>query len=411
VLVRWRGDIPTPQIAAFLHRSALLTTMHSRVPFAALALAFAAACGPSQPGGAPSPRDPRDPRTAAQLDSMRRNTVIENARPDAPARAGVLVVANQQGANATILDAGTLRTIATVPVGIGPHETAVSPDGRWAVVTNYGTSDAQGNTLSVIDLAAPTPVVTRTIDLGEYHRPHGAAFFGRSGKLVVTSETAQRLVIVDFPSGRVDTALATNARGSHMVTVRRDGRRAWTANIQDGNVTEFDLDARRTLRTFPAAPMDEGIAVTPNGSDLWVGSNEGKTVTVIDAGRGQVVQTLEGFGFPYRIGISRNGRIAVVNDPVTNRVWLFDAPSRRRIAELDLKGAPGVAPSAGGTPGGAGAGPEGVAFDPIADFAYVTLHGTNQVAAVDLTQRRIVAAGNVGAGPDGIAYSPIVRRP
>jgi DNA-binding beta-propeller fold protein YncE len=157
--------------------------------------------------------------------------------------------------------------------------------------------------------------------------------------------------------------------------------------------------------------MDEGIAVTPNGSDLWVGSNDRKTVTVIDVGRAEPITTLEGFGFPYRIGISRNGRIAVVNDPVTNRIWLYDAPSRRRIAELDLKGAPGVRVPTGGAPGGEGAGPEGVAFDPIADFAYVTLHGTNQVAAVDLTQRRIVAAGDVGAGPDGISYSPIVRNP
>lgn len=381
--------------------------MHSRALFAALTVAFTVACGSGQPAGGPP--SPRDARTAAQLDSMRRNTVIENARPDVPARAGVLVVANQQGASATILDAATLRTIATVPVGVGPHEAAVSPDGRWGVVTNYGTRDVQGNTLSVIDLAAPTPVVTRTIDLGEYRRPHGAAFAGQSGKLLVTSEATQRLVIVDFASGRVDTALATNARGSHMVAVRRDGRRAWTANIQDGNVTEFEVDARRTLRTFPAASMDEGIAVMPSGNELWVGSNDRKTVTVIDVARAQPIETLEGFGFPYRIGISRSGRIAVVNDPVTNRIWLYEAPSRRRLAELDLKDAPGVSVPTGGAPGGVGAGPEGVTFDPIADFAYITLHGTNQVVAVDLTQRKIVAAGGVGAGPDGIAYSSIVR--
>jgi len=382
--------------------------MHLRVILTAFAVALTSACGSGQPAGGPP--SPRDARTAAQLDSMRRNTVIENARPDAPARAGVLVVANQQGASATVLDAATLRTIATVAVGLGPHEAAVSPDGRWAVVTNYGTRDAPGNSLSVIDLAAPTPVVARTIDLGEYRRPHGAAFTGQSGRLVVTSEATQRLVIVDFANGRVDTALATNARGSHMVAVRRDGRRAWTANIQDGTVTEFDLDARRTVRTFPAASMDEGVAVTPNGSELWVGSNDRKTVTVLDVARAQPIETLEGFGFPYRIGVSRTGRVAVVNDPVANRIWLFDATSRRRLAELDLKDAPGVTPPKGGAPGGEGAGPEGVTFDPIADFAYVTLHGTNQVAAVDLRERRIVGAGAVGAGPDGIAYSPIVRR-
>jgi YVTN family beta-propeller protein len=379
-----------------------------------LVLTLASACGPSNPppegSPAPSPEGARNPRRGAPLDSVIRNTVIENARPDLPARVGVLVVANQRGASATILDAATLATIATVPVGVGPHEVATSPDGRWAVVTNYGTRDLQGNTLSVIDLAAPTPAVARTIELGEYRRPHGIAFVASTGKLVVTSEASQRLVIVDFAAGRVDTALATNARGSHMVAVQRDGRRAWTANIQDGNVTEFNLQARRTERTFPVASMDEGIAVTPAGSQLWIGSNDQHTVTVVDANKLTPLETLRGFGSPYRIGISRLGRIAVVNDPVTNRIWLFEVPTRSLLAELELKNAPGVTASAGGAPGGVGAGPQGVTFDPIADFAYVTLHGTNQVAAVDLLQLRVVASGAVGAGPDGIAYSPLVRR-
>lgn len=373
-------------------------------------LALATACGSSNPSPETAPRT-RDGRVStAELDTTRRNTVIENERPDLSARAGMLAVANQQGASVTVLDAATLRTVATVPVGVGPHEVVVSPDGRWAVATIYGDRAAPGNSLAVIDLAAPTPVLTRTIDLGEHRRPHGAAFFRAGAKLAVTSEATQRLVIVDFASGRVDTALATNARGSHMVAVERDGRRAWTANIQDGTVTEFDLTNRRTTRTYPAATMSEGIAVTPGGVQVWVGSNDARTVTVIDAVKGTPIDTLEGFGFPYRIGISRSGRVAVVNDPVKNRIWLYDVGTRRQLAELDLSKTQGVAATTGGTPGGQGAGPEGVTFDPVADVAYVTLHGTNQVVGVDLVQRKVVGVGSVGAGPDGIAYSGLIVR-
>jgi DNA-binding beta-propeller fold protein YncE len=375
----------------------------------ALALVFAAACGTSNPPPESQPTTQRGTR-GVQFDTLRRNTVIENDRPDPGARAGMLVVANQQGASATIVNAATMQTIATLPVGNGPHEAAVSPDGRWAVVTIYGDRAGPGSSLAVIDLAAPTPVVTRTIDLGQYARPHGAAFVLGGAKLAVTSEATQRLVIVDFASGRVDTALATNARGSHMVAVRRDGRRAWTANIQDGSVTEFDLDSRRTVRSYPAATMDEGIAVTPGGTQVWVGSNDQHTVTVLDAARGVALDTLEGFGFPYRIGISRSGRVAVVNDPVSNRIWVYEVPSRRRLAEIDLSKVEGIRAPAGGQPGQQGAGPEGVTFDPISDFAYVTLHGTNQVVALDLAQLKVVGFGPVGAGPDGIAFSPLTPR-
>ena len=373
---------------------------------AALALAAACSSNPS-PQSSPNPR--QDGRTRGGADTMPGNRVIENSRPDVSARAGVLVVANQEGASATVLDAATMKTIATVPVGVGPHEVAVSHDGRWAVVTNYGDRTTQGNTLSVIDLAAAAPAVTRTIDLGEYHRPHGVAFVGIGDKLAVTSETSQRLVIVDFASGRIDTALATNGRGSHMVASRRDGRRAWTANISDGTVTEYDLDTRRTGRTYPAAPMDEGLAVSPGGVQVWVGSNSAHTVTVLDAAKGTPIDTLTGFGMPYRIGISRSGTLAIVNDPVKNRIWMYEVGSRKQLAEIDLAKVDGVKATTGGAPGEAGAGPEGVTFDPIANVAYVTLHGTNQVVAVDLQQRKVIGFGSVGAGPDGVAFSPYVR--
>ena len=379
--------------------------MPRHVSLAALVpLALAIACGSSNPP--PSTQStPPDSRAARGRDSLfRRNTVIENNRPDVSARAGLLVVANQQGASATILDAATLNTIATVPVGQGPHEVAISTDGRWAVVTNYGLQAAAGNTLSVIDLAAETPSVVRTIDLGQYQRPHGAAFVRSGTKLLVTSETSQRLLLIDFVSGRIDTAMATNARGSHMVTVQRDGRRAWTSNILDGTVTEYDTDARTTKRTFAVAPNVEGISATPGGVQVWVGSNTGKTVTVVNGADAKILGTIKGFGLPYRVGVSRTGRAAFVSDPGTNRIWVYDIGTRRELAQIDLAAQTGV-----GSPAAQSA-PQGITFDPIADYAYVTLHGTNQVVAVDVRTRKVMGFGGVGAGPDGIGFSPYVRR-
>jgi YVTN family beta-propeller protein len=374
-----------------------------------LALALAAGCTSSSnqpPEVDPNQRAMRRPPN----DSARSNRVVENSRPDAPARAGVIVVANQQAASATVVDAATMKTIATLPVGTGPHEVAISPDGRWAIVTIYGDRTAPGNTIAVIDLAAATPVVTRTIDLGEYRRPHGAAFIQDGSKLVVTSEASSKLLIVDFASGKVDTALATNAKGSHMVAVRRDGKRAWTANIGDGNVTEYDLAARRTVRQLTAAPNDEGIATTPGGILLWVGSNSEKTITIIDTDKGQTIGTLSGFGAPYRVGISRTGRVAVVNDPTNNKIFIYEVGTNRQLAAVDLGKVEGVTPVAGATAGEKGAGPEGVTFDPIADIAYITLNGSNQIVAVDLSTYKVVGVGSVGNSPDGIAFSPLVRR-
>jgi YVTN family beta-propeller protein len=400
-----RPDFAQPdRTPRHLHRTMPTTRLLSLAAF--VHIAFAIACGSSNPTPQTesAPNDGRLGRPGGRDSSVRRNTVIENNRPDVGARAGLLVVANQQGASATVLDAATLNTVATVPVGQGPHEVAISTDGRWAVVTNYGVQGTAGNTLSVIDLAAETPAVVRTIDLGQYQRPHGAAFVKSGTKLLVTSETAQRLLLVDFISGRVDTAMATNGRGSHMVTVQRDGRRAWTSNITDGTVTEFDIDSRTTKRTFAVAPNVEGISATPGGVQVWVGSNSAKTVTVVNGADAKILGTISGFGQPYRVGASRSGRVVLVSDPPSNRIWIYDTGTRKELAQIDLASEKGV-----GSPA-AQAGPEGITFDPITEYAYVTLHGTNQVVAIDLRTRKAMGFGSVGAGPDGIGYSPLVRR-
>src|SRR5690348_13619051 len=140
---------------------------------------------------------------------------------------GTVLVANQQSASATIIDLAT-HAETTLDVGVGPHEAAISPDGRWGVVTIYGTQ-TPGNSLAIIDLVARK--VVRTIDLGEYRRPHGAAFLpGSTTTVAVTSEASQNVVIVDINAGKVLSAIPTHHPGSHMLGIPTDGKHLYTSN-------------------------------------------------------------------------------------------------------------------------------------------------------------------------------------
>src|SRR5688572_9441336 len=89
------------------------------------------------------------------------------AAAQVPGLAGTLIVTNKQPATATIVDVATGRILATLPTGNGPHELAVSSDGRMAVVTDYGAQQP-GRTLTVIEM--PAMRVSRTIDITPYTR-------------------------------------------------------------------------------------------------------------------------------------------------------------------------------------------------------------------------------------------------
>ena len=57
------------------------------------------------------------------------------------------------------------------------------------------------------------------------------------------------------------------------------GRRIFTTNIVDGTLSEIDPGGSRFVRTIEVAPMIEGLTITPDGSQIWVGSNEARTVS------------------------------------------------------------------------------------------------------------------------------------
>ncbi|MEX1184545.1 MAG: hypothetical protein WEF86_15145 [Gemmatimonadota bacterium] len=298
-----------------------------------------------------------------------------------PGGAGTVevVVANQQSASASILaDDGT--TMRHVQVGTGPHEAAVSPDGRTAVVTVYGTQ-TPGNQLAVIDLLRDS--VVRVIDLGQYTRPHGAVFRdGSSTRLAVTSEATGNVVLVDLATGAIE-AVPTQARGSHMVALDASGDHAWTANMADNSVSELDLASKRFVRSFPVPSRPEGIAVTPNGAEVWVGSNDTGAVTVISTATGQVAHTLTGATFPYRLGASPDGSRVAVVDGRGGRLLIAHVATHTYSGSIALDA------------------PRGVVIAPDNRTAYVTL-AAGRLAVVDIIDLEVLRTLQVQASPDGV---------
>jgi len=319
--------------------------------------------------------------------------------------AGTIVASNMNDNTATVLDAATGRVLATLPTGEGPHEVAISRDGRWAAVSNYGVRGKPGSSITVIDVARHA--VDRTIDLHEYQRPHGMAFLPGDSLLAVTSEASKAVLLVDFRSGRVTRTLPTNARASHMVAMSANGERLATANIADGTIALIETAAPERAALVRVAAQPEGIAITPSGSTVWVGSNRDSVVLVVDVQRAAVVDTLRGFGLPYRLAISPDERLAVITDPAKAQVRVFDVASRRKRFTLSIA-RDSLVPTAEipGSPS-----PEGVTISRDSRWAFVTLQGRNRVATIDLERGTIVALAPTGVWADGVGYSPVVAKP
>jgi YVTN family beta-propeller protein len=314
----------------------------------------------------------------------------------APALADVLLVGNKSGHTLWALDLATGERQATFETGQGPHEVEVSPDGRFGVVSNYGDRDEPGNSLTVIDW--PARKVARTIDLGEHSRPHGMAFLP-DGRLAVTTEGSNHVLVVDISRGEVLRAIPVGDGTAHMIAVSGEGRLGWATNISAGTLEKIDLTAGEVLGAVRTGAGAEGVAVSRDGREVWVTNRADDTVSIVDAASLEVVGTLESPGFPIRVAMMPDGRHALVTNARAATLSVFSVGDRTLVDTIQIADPAGDYQQ---TLLGDTALPIGIVVHPGGSRAFVAISGANQVAVIDTADWGIVAMWGTGPEPDAL---------
>jgi len=333
---------------------------------------------------------------------------IEN--PEPRGITGSLIVLNKAEASASLINLETGKEIKRFEVGAGPHEVAITSDGRTAVVCNYGQQEP-GNSLTVLDLL--TLEVARTIDLGEYRRPHGIVFLPDGKRVAVTCEHERNVLIVNARTGAIEKVMPTEAQVSHMVAITPDAKRAFVANIYSNSVTVLDLETGARLKEIPTGEGAEGIDITPNGREVWVTNRANNTISVIDPEMLEIVATLDCESFPIRIKFTPDGEMALVSNARSGDVAVFTVANHTEFMRIDMEAEP-VADDADRLFAGAFEGspvPVGILVHPSGSYAFVANTQADVVTVIDLDKFKIVGRIVAGKEPDGLGYSRISHTP
>lgn len=310
--------------------------------------------------------------------------------------ADTLLVLNKSDHNAAMVDPETREVVAKLPTGQGPHEAAVSPDGRLAYVTNYGAFRIfqqgerprmePGRTITVLDLKARA--VEATFDLGEYRQPHGIAVSRDGSRLWVTAEANQCVLELDARDGKILKVWKTEQRVSHMVAPSRDEKKLFVANIGSGSVTVIDR-AAGTVATVATAAGAEGIDIAPDGKSVWVTNRGADSISILDAATGNLVETFSSGGkFPIRIKFTPDGKQALVSNAQSNLVTVFDVATRQPLGNIEV-----------------GAMPVGIQITPDGKRAYIANTNANAITVLDISARKVIGTFTTGAEPDGMAWA------
>ena len=304
---------------------------------------------------------------------------------------GKLVVLNKSGYTAMIIDMESKEVLATLPTGVAPHEAEISPDGRYALASNYGEYDGEpGNTLTVIDMQEM--VVDREIDLGEYARPHGLAWFNDGEHVAVTAEVQEALIVLHFPTDEIVQVIPTNQQRSHIVQLSSDNSKAYVANIDYGTLSIIDMQAGEVLAQLDTGEGAEGISISPDESELWITNRYEDTVSIIDLNNYEVIETIQAGSFPIRSNFTPDGNHVLVANMQSGDVSVFDTVNRTEIMRIDLEPDSDL-----------NAGPVGMLKIP-GNRILVAGTQTDKLYVIDMETFEIIDQIETGEEPDGMAF-------
>lgn len=255
-------------------------------------------------------------------------------------------VTNSLITTVTIIDIATNSVSGVITGFNGPSGFAITPDGNFAYVNNYGAGVDSGlaTTVNVVNLATNTIVgPALTVGLAPAAlaiTPDGAFVYVIN--YVDGNPGTGTISIIKTSDNSVQQNAISGFSGPFDIVITPDGKFAYVTNFGSNNfspvgttVSVVDLSSNTIVATVKLGTQPSGLAINPSGSfayasnydTLYLGPNftdltafQG-TVNIIDIHTNKVVSPVIDVGLsPGKVAISPNGQFAYVSNYTSNTV-------------------------------------------------------------------------------------------
>ena len=201
------------------------------------------------------------------------------------------------------LNLTTLTVDAVARAGMVPKYLAVTPNGRYLVVSNWCSWDAV-----VIDLSA-NKVVAR-VPVGAY--PRGIAISPDSQLAYIAIMGSSVLDIVNLNTMKVVGQIPVGSNVRHVVMSPTDDRLLYVSLNASGVVEKVNRVTRKVVGRVHTGSGCRTLAISADGTALFVVNYDSNSMTMLRAADLHILQTVHTGTHP----------IGVTYDAVTGRVWV-----------------------------------------------------------------------------------------
>jgi YVTN family beta-propeller protein len=287
-------------------------------------------------------------------------------------------VANSNANNVVVIDTNTNNIVATIPVASSPRAGAATPDGAKVYV-------ASSFAVSVIDTSTNT--ITKTIALNSAASdlviaPDGSKVYVALASPPLPTPSNPNpapfapLVMIDTNTDTINATYALDGNFIYSLTSAPNGSKLYLVK-GDSSVAIFDTGTNTVVATVPAVKGASDIAITPDGTKLYVTGNSAfSIVSVIATNTNTIIGTIPVGSDPLGIAITPDGgKVYVTNAGGETGTTVSVITTSTDTVTATISGF---------------SSPQDVAITPSGTLAYVTNKEADSVSVIDTSTNMIV---------------------
>lgn len=237
-------------------------------------------------------------------------------------------ITRAHGAAIERLDLTTGRLSGSIPLGCTPTCVAFSPSGTQAYVSVQYCDE-----IAVID--AVRHVQTHALPVSGDPFP---LLVSPRGRTLFFTTNEDRLFGLCPQNGRVMGSISLPATSHHLV-MHPAGGRLYVATRAGGSVLEVDTSRYEIIRTFSLGGWPQGVAVSPDGTTLYV-ANEQHGLDVIRLASGKPIGTIELEGGACALQLSPDHQLLYMGLVHAGKIAVIEVSSLSLRATIDTGGRP-----------------------------------------------------------------------
>jgi len=232
----------------------------------------------------------------------------------------------------SVIDLVANKTIATVPVGLGPMGVAVSPDGTKVYVTNQ-----QSGSVSVINTA--TNITVATVKMAFASNPTSVVVSADGSKVYVTDLILNAVLVINAAT---NTLLKTIAVGTYPfgIGISPDGTKVYTANSIDNTISVINTATDMVTATIPVAGSPDALSVSADGNTLYVANYVSNNVSVVNTSNNTVITSITTGAGASMTTLSPDGKLLYVSNSRASTISVINTANNLVVATIPVNTTP-----------------------------------------------------------------------